>query len=259
MKIAIVTHKDKCFLNNSIFYPVQVNAKKNNYVIDENYFLDNVGDNISIKNENYCELTALYFMWKNIKNEDVLGLNHYRRYFHFLNYSLFKPHRIIEIDSSDKLIEKHNQNADKIKDRVRKWLQKNDVILPFVRKTKHNKKYISISDEYKTNHIASDWNVTMKIIQEKYPEYSNSISKYLDNNNEIYLMNIFIAKSEWVNKYCEWLFSILFEVEKNISISDDNYQKRVFGFLSERLLTLYVKHNNFKVKELPLLFVKNLF
>ena len=47
-------------------------------------------------------------------------------------------------------------------------------------------------------------------------------------------MNIFIAKSEWVNKYCEWLFSILFEVEKNISISDDNYQKRVFGFLSRR-------------------------
>ena len=70
----------------------------------------------------------------------------------------------------------------------------------------------------------------MLIMQEKYPEYSNSISKYLDNNNEIYLMNIFIAKSEWVNKYCEWLFSILFEVEKNISISDDNYQKRVFGF-----------------------------
>ena len=55
MKIAIVTHKDKCFLNNSIFCPVQVNAEKNNYVIDENYFLDNVGDNISIKNENYVD------------------------------------------------------------------------------------------------------------------------------------------------------------------------------------------------------------
>ena len=178
MKIAIVTHKDKCFLNNSIFCPVQVNAEKNNYVIDENYFLDNVGDNISIKNENYCELTALYFMWKNIKNEDVLGLNHYRRYFHFLNYSLFKPHRIIEIDSSDKLIEKHNQNADKIKDRVRKWLQKNDVILPFVRKTKHNKKYISISDEYKTKAIRPKFSKMKNNSNIKLQDWKIGLSDY---------------------------------------------------------------------------------
>jgi Domain of unknown function (DUF4422) len=52
--------------------------------------------------------------------------------------------------------------------------------------------------------------------------------------------------------YLEWLFSILFEVERRIIIPEDPYQARVFSFLSERLLHLYVHHNQLAVAYLPI-------
>ncbi|MFY0483335.1 DUF4422 domain-containing protein [Flavobacterium sp. PLA-1-15] len=259
MKIIIATHKDKCYFDNSIFRPIQVNCESATYTIDKDYYQDDSGENISRKNQSFCELTALYWSWKNLREEDILGLNHYRRYFNFLNNSLFKPHRILEVNGNDPIIERHNSGAVKITERVKKWLNKNDVLLPYKRHIKVNKKYMSIADEYCKNHIESDWKTTMEIIVKKYPEYQESIDKYLNNSNEIYLMNVFVAKKQWVDSYCKWLFDILFEVEKNITISEDPYQRRVFGFISERLLTLYVKHNESKVKEMQLLFINDKF
>lgn len=256
MKILIVTHKDKVYFDNTIFRPIQVNSSLNKFIIDENYYSDNLGDSISEKNSNYCELTALYWMWKHLNNEKVLGLNHYRRYFNFLNNPIFKPHRIVNIKSNDLIIKKHNFESDKIKNRVNKWLASYDILLPYKRQIKIHKKYMSISEEYCINHIKSDWDCMISIIIDKFPSYSASIDKYLNNNNEIYLMNIFVAKTDWLNKYCEWLFSILFELENRMIPSEDPYQKRVYGFMAERLLTLYVRHNNFKVKELQILYVE---
>ena len=58
--------------------------------------------------------------------------------------------------------------------------------------------------------------------------------------------------NEFVDCYCEWLFNILFECEKRINILDrDDYQKRVFGFLSERLFNVWVTKNQLKVYYAP--------
>lgn len=259
MKILIATHKDKCYFDSLIFNPIQVNFANNPHLIDFNYFQDNNGENISIKNQTFCELTALYWSWKNLSTENIIGLNHYRRYFNFLNNSIFRPHRILEVNGNDPIIKKHNSSEIKINKRVNNWLKKHDVLLPYIRKIKVDKKYMSISDEYCKNHITSDWITAMEIIVEKYPEYKKSIDENFNNSNEIYLMNIFVAKYEWVNSYCNWLFDILFELEKRIIINEDPYQRRVFGFISERLLTLYVKHNKSKVKEMQLIFINDVF
>ena len=50
------------------------------------YLQDNTGDNISYKNPNFCELTGLYWIWKNCDDE-YKGLVHYRRYFGKSNLS----------------------------------------------------------------------------------------------------------------------------------------------------------------------------
>ena len=57
-----------------------------------------------------------------------------------------------------------------------------------------------------------------------------------------------IAKRTFVERYCEWLFDILFEVEKRIDISNYSvYQKRVFGFLAERMFNICLYKNKIKV------------
>ena len=78
IKLLVATHKDYNIPKDRIYLPIFVGAD-----IKENttsFISDNTGDNISIKNPNYCELTALYWAYKNIK-ADYIGLVHYRRYF----------------------------------------------------------------------------------------------------------------------------------------------------------------------------------
>ena len=68
------------------------------------------------------------------------------------------------------------------------------------------------------------------------------------------LFNMFVLRSELFNSYCNWLFSILFEVEKRIPYKEYGpYQGRVFGFLAERLLNVWVEKNisQEKIKYLP--------
>lgn len=255
MKIFVVTHKEKIFIENKVICGIQVGAANSSKRIDENYYLDNTGENISAKNPNFNELTALYWMWKNMREENILGLMHYRRYFNFFPGIWQQKKRLQEVSQEDNVIEKHNENPGKIDASVNKWLENKDIVVPI-----HFKyRFKSLKDDYYHHHRQGDWDVTMEVIRELYPEYDASIKKYLENDNKIFWANLFIARYDFVDNYCQWLFSILFEVENRITVSSDPYQKRVYGFLSERLLTLYILHNNLKVKEIPTLLINEMF
>lgn len=60
-----------------MYLPVQVGAEGKT---DLGYTRDNTGENISSKNPSFCELTGLYWAWKNL-DADYIGLVHYRRHF----------------------------------------------------------------------------------------------------------------------------------------------------------------------------------
>ena len=77
-KIYVATHKEAKMPTNSMYIPIRVGAALNEN--DFKYLRDDTGDNISTKNKNFCELTAIYWIWKNDKS-DIVGLTHYRRYF----------------------------------------------------------------------------------------------------------------------------------------------------------------------------------
>lgn len=260
VKIIVATHKDRAMVENNIFHPIQVGASINPYIIKDSYFRDNDGDNISEKNSSFNELSALYWAWKNL-DFDIIGLAHYRRYLD-INYKKpflkkDKSHVVRNIQENDqRLINLRNEASSKRK--IIQLLKTYDILLPqktFC--TFDNGDFVSLTDQYKRFHIESDWQACVEVIIEKYPEYKSSIEKNFDNGNIFYLCNMFISGKNWFNQYCTWLFDILFEVEKRIKISEDAYQRRVFGFLSERLFTLYILHNKFKIKELPILLIEN--
>lgn len=216
IQIFIASHKK--FINRTVgpYIPLYVGKSNKN---DLEYLGDDTGDNISSKNPNYCELTGLYWIWKNVDAEYV-GLCHYRRYFVSKIGFYLKKNRIL------------------------KSLNGSDIILPNKYKTKDN-----IKQNYKKAHNLNDLELARAIIEKKYPDYLKSFDKVMDSNTGYY-HNMFICKKELMNEYCEWIFTILFELEDMIDISNyDSYQQRVFGFLSERLMNVWLDHKNLNIKE----------
>ena len=244
MTIYVMSHKKYDYPTPPDYKTVLVGAVKNGHV--QGYLSDDTGDNISAKNPNYCELTGLYWVWKNVKNDDNVGLVHYRRY--FSKYSNLGMHWRYALGRKIELLT--DQTASEM-------LKDHDWIVATRRRLiavdgSYSK---SIYDQYKYGHNERDLLTVKQVIAEKYPEYLTAFDEIMQGET-ISSYNMFYTSRKNFDAYCAWLFDILFEVEKRIDISDyDTYQARVFGFLSERLLSVYLKHNNCRVKELGILSV----
>ena len=217
--IYIITHKKFDEPKLEDYKPLQVGFQN-----DLGYLRDNKKDNISDKNENYCELTGLYWIWKNDNESDIVGISHYRRYFSINN-------KIIDENSINEILEE------------------NDIILP---KNEYYKE--TVKEQYCLNSgFEKDLKLLKDILKEKYPDYIEAYDKVM-NQNYLSQFNMLICKKELYNEYCQWLFDILFELEKSIDLTQYNdYQKRIYGFLSERLLNVWVYKNNLNVKKLKIL------
>lgn len=239
IKILVATHKRYWMPSDDVYLPIHVGREGKE---DLGYMGDNTGENISNKNANYCELTGLYWAWKNLKC-DFIGLCHYRRYFS-INDIVNK----IKVYKKFKDVEKYIfKKAD-----YEHLLKDYDIILP----QKVFSKKLTMYESYKKDHHIRDLDECYKIICELYPEYKSAFNSSM-NKKWFYPANMFVMKREYFNNYMEWLFKILFELEKRIDISDyDNYQARIYGFLSERLFTVWLEKNNLNKKEVTMLFVE---
>lgn len=227
IEIYVATQKMIVNLDSALYQPIQVGCSLGNGIAELPYLKDNTLENISFKNASYCELTALYWAWKNSK-ADIIGLMHYRRYL------TLKKH---PASLSDVLGEKDIQS----------FLMDCDIILPY-----KDKIFGTVEEQYKTNANIEDFNKVKLIIEKKYPDYLDAFLT-VSKADKIYTCNIFIAKKEIMDSYCFWVFDILKELEKEINIqSYSKSQKRVYGYLAERLLNVWVLHERIKVKEVYL-------
>lgn len=237
VKIIVATHKKYQMPKDDIYIPLQVNAEKNGKIEGFDY-QDNTGDNISIKNPYFCELTGLYWAWKNLQN-DYIGLVHYRRYF-----------------SESKHIPKTTDEKFNVilnKKQVNELLNNNDIILP----KKRNYYIENLYSHYEHTMYVEPLNEVQKIIAEKSPEYLEEFEK-LHTRTSAHMFNMFIMKKKLLNEYCTWLFDILFELEKRIDISKyDNFHSRFFGRVSELLLDVWINKNQIKYEEVKVIDMQN--
>jgi hypothetical protein len=224
------------------YLPIQVG--KSLTQIDLGIQGDNSGDNISNKNTSYCELTGIYWAWKNLKNTDYIGLSHYRRYFDFHN----KIHHLKNI----KVIpSKQFQILNLTVPDINTLFSKHDIIL-----AKPNIYPYSIRIDYCCSHLSKDISIIESIVGEVYPEYLNSFKEKIYRNNTLSHYNMFIMKWSSFEKYCTWLFNILKIAEERIDITTyDSTQKRIWGYVAERLLNVYVQKEKMKIKYLPIYLV----
>lgn len=235
IKILIATHKKYQMPKYNMYMPIHVGKEGKE---DIGYAGDNSGDNISIKNAFYCELTALYWAWKNL-DADYIGLCHYRRHF-----TCFKRVTKKEEKKFDKLLNR---------EQVEKILDETDIILP-----KKREYYIeNLYDHYKHTMHVETLDETGKIIQEQFPEYMLEFNK-LHKRTSAHMFNMFVMKKEYFDRYCEWLFEILFELEKRIDPKQyDSFHARYLGRISELLLDVWINTNNLKYKEVKVIDMQN--
>ncbi|GEK28278.1 DUF4422 domain-containing protein [Furfurilactobacillus siliginis] len=215
-KIVVATHKNYVMpADSDLYLPVFV-GKALHPDVNDTFQGDNTGDNISVKNSSYNELTALYWAWKNI-SADAVGLVHYRRY-------LSVGHK------ADIATFLNKEQTDSL-------LSQADIILP----KKRNYYIESNYSHYIHAHHRAPIDTTREIIAEDYPKYLASFDDVMKRRSA-HMFNMFVMKSKWLDLYCTWLFDILGKLETRIDVSEyDTYEARVYGFISERLLDVWLE------------------
>lgn len=229
-RIFIMTHKEFEPPQQACYVPLHVgkNGKK-----ELNYPGDDGGDEISDKNDTFCELTGLYWIWKNVSC-DMAGLVHYRRYF-VRRGSQEEPGPV-----GAKILDQ---------DYIEQCLKEYDMIVPDSGMTQEG----SVWNQYALRHRISDWMECGRVIHDLCPEYEPAY-RWSQNCNFISLGNMMITRKEILDEYCEWLFAILFEAERRIDLRGyDAYQRRIFGFLSERLFRVWLLHQPLRIREEPVM------
>ncbi len=212
-----ITHKEFSPPQDSMYIPLHVGRKNGP---DLGFLGDDTGNSISERNPFYCELTGIYWIWKNYQDADYIGICHYRRYLINNNGALFTAPELEE------LLMEYDMITTKL------------LTLPG-----------SYYNGFSANHHIKDLLTTGDVIKEKYPKYLDTFEHLIHGPNT-YFGNIFITSKEEYDRYCTWLFDILFEVEKRTDFTGYNgYQKRLFGFLAEFLQTVWIEYHNLKVKE----------
>lgn len=222
IKIMVAAHKPYWMPDDNTYLPIHV-GKALHEDLDLGYTGDDTGDNISEKNPHYCELTAIYWAWKNLQ-ADYAGLVHYRRYFtnKEVHDSRAKRQQVLTTADWEKL------------------LAKAPVVVPDKRRY-----YIESNEShYLHAHHPEGLTVTRQIVQELYPDYMPAYDLVM-HRTWAHMFNMFVMRKDLYDQYCEWLFAILGELERRVDISSYTpYEARIYGFVSELLLDVWLEHNH---------------
>lgn len=239
IKIFVCAHKEVELPKHPYFLPVQAGAALHAPIAG--YQPDSEGDNISQKNPHFCELTCHYWAWKNLNGVDIVGLNHYRRYFDFQQQwpAFSADKRFVPVEE---FLNRPYQFPD-----LDKMLDDYDIVLP---KARHWR--VSNTAQYGVYHIARDWEMLRQIIKERSPQYMPAFEKTMDRSNKAVGYNMFITRWKHFDEYSSWLFDILFEVERRVPPIDDPVQSRIYGYMSERLINVFCEHHHLRVRHIPL-------
>lgn len=241
--IYVCCHENCLLPQNDLLIPVQ--AGRAGAAINLAMQGDNDGENISHRNHNYCELSVLYWIWRNT-NHQIFGLCHYRRFFNLANDTTI----LTSFDNFDALSGHTPAN-------LKHLMQEYDLILPLA-KVKDNGK--PLYHLYAKSHHISDLDLVLSLIHDLYPEMVSAAETAIFNQPRAYYKNMMITRRDFAAPYCRWLFDILHRLDCLIYPQlqyRSLYQQRVYGFLAERLFNIFLEYyrrrHPLRIKEVPLL------
>lgn len=260
IKIFVSYYEDtEVFRENNIIKPIQVGRALNDVRLDIQG--DDEGDNISIKNNKYCEVTAQYWAWKNAE-ADYYGFMHGERHFVFRDIpNSMEFDGVVVVPRID---EEYKEKIGLNDEEIHTCVEGYDVILPAVVDVSS---FGGISNEVQFSmheHLhAMDLDLVCRMVLELYPEYENAISEFR-TGKYAYWHNMFIMKKELFFEYCQWLFDVLENAEEKIDFTySTEKEMQTLKFISECLLSIYMiklmeDRPELKIKHLKTTFVENM-
>lgn len=238
-KIFVCTYEDKVFCDNDIFTPIQVGKQYSH--LDLGCLSDDTGDNIAYKNPYYSEQTSLYWIWKNVKGLDCVGIMQYRK--------LLQLNKKKSVKTDLSLTEtEFNQHPD-----IDALMQGCDIILANPLKFR-----VSLTDKYRECHISKDLDILEETIKQYSPEYYDAFCTTMKSVPGIlHSYNIFVMRWKWFDAYCSWIFPLFSILESKLDLENHTgYQRRVFGYMAERLLNVFCLKNKLLVRTRPAVLIK---
>lgn len=229
--IAVATHKPYRMPDDAIYLPLHVGAALNPDVCKDMQ-ADDTGDNISRLNGKYSELTGLYWMWKNC-DADYKGLVHYRR----LLGSRYKEARH-EKDRYKRVVGKEELAA---------LFEKTDIVV-----AKRRDYYIeTVYGHYAHTFDGKQFDECRRVLKDSYPDYVSAWDRLMKAHGA-HIFNMFVMQADLFDSYCEWLFRVLYSLDKRIDSRQYNeFDARYLGRVSERLLDPWLETNGLSYIELP--------
>lgn len=210
-RILVAAHKPYWMPDDALYVPVQAGAAHAGSSI-EGFRRDDEGDNISADNPRYCELTALYWGWKNLQ-ADHLGLVQYRRHF---------------AGSGERgVLTQAEAHA---------LLAADPVIL-----AKPRNYYIeSIESHYGHTFDPAHIECLRSVLEQTAPEYVDAFNANM-RGASAHMFNMFVMRRDLLDAYCAWLFGVLHAAEEAIDFKDMTpFEERCIGRLGERLLDTWI-------------------
>lgn len=245
MVVYVITHKKFDYALPRHYQPLLVGAALHDN--PDHYLADDTGENISAQNKQFSELTGLYWIWKHSQSNQI-GLVHYRRYFYSKDLN---RHQLLLLS-----LVKGKGIRPISEDALSDLLVDYDWVVPHPEEVEGN----SLADQYAAGHNKHDLVLTEQAIKRLYPQSLSSFYQVMNGQSSMSAFNMFYTSRSQLDAYCQWLFGILFDVQKHIDLSAyDAYQQRVYGFLSERLFNVWLaSQKGLKVKYLSVYNVANL-
>lgn len=230
--IAVATHKPYRMPKDPMYLPLHVGAALHPDVCS-GMTGDDSGDNISLRNGYYSELTGLYWMWKNNRAR-YKGLVHYRRHLGTRN----TWRRLTSRDRFGRIVG-HAEVAG--------LLQSSDILVA----KKRNYYIETVYSHYSHTFHAEQFDQCREVLADLSPEYVPSWDKLMKSRGA-HIFNMFVMSSEKFDEYCSWMFPILFELERRLDPAQyDSFHARYLGRVSERLLDPWLDTNGYDYVELP--------
>lgn len=219
--LLVCAHKQDSYTRNEgVYKAIQVGADVHPEM-NLGYTKDNEGDSISERNSAWSEWTAIYWGWKNIKNVEYLGLCHYRRY--------------LDADINEETIEKLLNGKDML-------------VCDYYKATQ----YDVVSKGLISALSQEDYWLYIDTVLSIHPDAKEALLKYMYDSNTFVPYSIFVAKKKLYDEFCEFVFPVLFELEKRIKEHNYSRQRRIIGYYGEWSLGLFIAYRKLKVRKVNL-------